>query len=321
MTSNSKGLELFPPIDSLNTFNLDVSELHTIHVSETGNANGKPVVFLHGGPGGGIEPFYSQYFHPEKWRLILIDQRGCGESTPFAELKENTTWDLVADIEKVREKLGINSWVVFGGSWGSTLALAYSQAHPNRVKGLILRGIFMLRKKELEWFYQKGASEIYPDAFEHYIKPIPSAERGDLLSAFYTRLTSEDSKQRLEAARAWAIWEGATSKLYSDPNLVERFGQDEFAEAFARIECHFFVNGGWFNPEDQLLQDIEKIRHIPAVIIQGRYDVVCPMTSAWDLHTAWPEADFHIIQDAGHSMTEPGIKSKLIEATEKFSAL
>jgi proline iminopeptidase len=300
---------------------LDVSSLHSIHVEESGNPNGKPALFLHGGPGGGIEPIYRQYFDPEKWRLILIDQRGCGKSLPFAELEENTTWELVEDIEKVREYLGIKNWVVFGGSWGSTLSLAYAETYPDRVIGLILRGIFMLRKKELQWFYQEGASEIYPDAFEHYVKPILEEDRDDFLHAFYKRLTSKDRMTRLEAAKAWSIWEGATSKLYADSNLVERFGKDKFAEAFARIECHYFVNGGWFNPEDQLLRDINKIRHIPAVIIQGRYDVVCPATSAWELHKAWPEADFHIVQDAGHSMSEPGIRSKLIEATEKFATL
>lgn len=313
--------DLFPPIEPFNEFMLEVSDLHTIHVEEAGNPEGKPAVFLHGGPGGGIESFYRQYFDPQKWRLVLIDQRGCGKSTPFAELEENTTWDIVEDIEKVRAKLGIEKWVVFGGSWGSTLSLAYAQSNPDRVKGLILRGIFMLRKKELNWFYQNGTSEIYPDAYEHYIHPIPEDERHDLLSAFYKRLTTDDTDERLEAAKAWSIWEGATSKLTSDPDLIERFGQDEFAEAFARIECHFFVNGGWFEPEDQLLQNVDKIRHIPGVIVQGRYDVVCPMTSAWDLHKAWPEAEFHIVKDAGHSMTEPGIRSKLIEATEKFTDL
>lgn len=321
MILNENLRKLYPLSDSYNAFDLPVSDLHTIHVQESGNPDGKPAVFLHGGPGGGIEPFYSQFFDPEKWRLILIDQRGCGKSTPFAELTENTTWDLVDDIEKVREKLGIEQWVVFGGSWGSTLSLAYAQSHPDKVKGMILRGIFMLRRKELQWFYQNGTSEIYPDAYEHYIKPIPEDERHDLLTAFYKRLTSEDSEERLEAAKAWSIWEGSTSKLYSDPGLVDRFGEDEFAEAFARIECHFFINGGWFDPEDQLLRDIDKIRDIPAVIIQGRYDVVCPAVSAWDLHKAWPEAEFHIVQDAGHSMTEPGIRSKLLDATDKFAQL
>lgn len=321
MILNENLRKLYPLSDSYNAFDFPVSDLHTIHVQESGNPDGKPAVFLHGGPGGGIEPFYSQFFDPEKWRLILIDQRGCGKSTPFAELTENTTWDLVDDIEKVREKLGIEQWVVFGGSWGSTLSLAYAQSHPDKVKGMILRGIFMLRRKELQWFYQNGTSEIYPDAYEHYIKPIPEDERHDLLTAFYKRLTSEDSEERLEAAKAWSIWEGSTSKLYSDPGLVDRFGEDEFAEAFARIECHFFINGGWFDPEDQLLRDIDKIRDIPAVIIQGRYDVVCPAVSAWDLHKAWPEAEFHIVQDAGHSMTEPGIRSKLLDATDKFAQL
>lgn len=314
-------MELFPPIEPYNEFFLKVSDLHTVHVEECGNPGGKPVVFLHGGPGGGIDPSYRQYFHPEKWRVVLFDQRGCGKSTPFAELRENTTWDLVSDVEKIREKLGIDQWVVFGGSWGSTLALAYAETHPERVKGLILRGIFMLRQKELLWFYQEGANYIFADAWEHYLAPIPEEERGDLMQAFYKRLTSEDRQTRLDAAKAWSIWEGSTSKLFPDPDLIEKFGGDEFAEAFARIECHYFVNKGFFDPDDQLLRNVNRIRHIPGVIVQGRYDVVCPMTSAWDLHQAWPEAELHIIPDAGHSMTEPGIRSKLVEYTEKFSEL
>ncbi len=313
--------ELYPPIKPFNEYFLNVSELHTIHVEEAGNPDGKPVVFLHGGPGGGIEPIYRQYFNPDKWRIILFDQRGCGQSTPFAELRENTTWDLVSDIESIREYLNIEKWVVFGGSWGSTLSLAYSESHPERVLGLILRGIFMLRTKELQWFYQDGASYIYPDAWEHYLKPIPREERGDLLQAFYARLTSEDRQTRLDAARAWSIWEGSTSKLFPNEHLIDRFGEDSFAEAFSRIECHYFVNHGWFDPEDQLLKNIEKIRHIPTVIVQGRYDVVCPMISAWELHHAWPEAAFHVIPDAGHSMTEPGIRSKLIEITDRYSQM
>ncbi len=311
--------ELYPPTEPYNSFFLEVSEVHKIHVEECGNPKGKPVVFLHGGPGGGIEPIYRQYFDSEKWRIILFDQRGCGKSTPFAELRENTTWDLVHDIEMIREYLDIDQWVVFGGSWGSTLSLAYAETHPERVLGLILRGIFMLRQKELRWFYQEGASYIYPDAWEYYKKPIPIDEQGDYLKAYYKRLTSTDETIRLEAARAWSIWEGSTSKLFPDLDAVKRFGAEKFAEAFARIECHYFVNKGWFDPEDQLLQNINRIRHIPAAIVQGRYDVVCPIVSAWDLHQAWPEADFHIIPDAGHSVTEPGIRSKLIEITDKFT--
>jgi proline iminopeptidase len=249
----------------------------------------------------------------------MFDQRGCGKSTPHAELRENTTWDLVSDIEKLRVKLGIEQWVVFGGSWGSTLSLAYSETHPEGCLGLILRGIFMLRQKEIRWFYQEGTSYIFPDAWEEYIKPIPEDERHDFVSAYYKRLTSPDPETRLEAARAWSVWEASTSKLLQDPGLMQRFGESNFADAFARIECHYFMNNGFFEPEDQLLRNVDRIRHIPGVIVQGRYDVVCPMISAWELHRAWPEAEFIVVPDAGHSMMEPGIRSALIEATDKFA--
>ena len=301
--------ELYPPREAYLEGKLKVSDLHTIHFEESGNPQGKPIVVLHGGPGGGCPNSYRQYFNPEKWRVIMFDQRGCGKSTPHAELRENTTWDLVGDIEKIREHLGINNWVVFGGSWGSTLSLAYSQTHPERCTGLILRGIFMLRQKELHWFYQEGASNIFPDAWEEYLKPIPLEERGDLLNAYYKRLTSEDKKIRLEAAKSWSIWEASTSKLFLDKSLMNSFGESAFADAFARIECHYFVNKGFFETEDQLLTNVDKIRHIPAVIVQGRYDVVCPMVSAWELHKEWKEAEFIVVADAGHSMTEPGIQS------------
>ncbi|MEM9922197.1 MAG: prolyl aminopeptidase [Cyanobacteria bacterium P01_D01_bin.50] len=310
--------ELYPPRDAYQEGRLQVSELHTIHFEESGNPQGKPIVVLHGGPGGGCPSSYRQYFNPKKWRLVMFDQRGCGKSTPHAELRENTTWDLVSDIEKLREHLGIEEWVVFGGSWGSTLSLAYSQTYPERCKGLILRGIFMLRQKELHWFYQEGASNIFPDAWEEYLKPIPLEERNDLLNAYYKRLTSEDKKVRLEAAKAWSIWEASTSKLFLDKSLMEKFGESDFADAFARIECHYFVNKGFLEREDQLLLNVDKIRHIPAVIVQGRYDVVCPMISAWELHQAWPEAEFIVVPDAGHSMSEPGIKSALLDATDRF---
>jgi proline iminopeptidase len=279
------------------------------------------VVFLHGGPGGGSTPIYRQYFDPQRWRIVIFDQRGCGQSTPYAELRENTTWDLVSDIEKLRQHLGIEQWVVFGGSWGSTLALAYSQTHPDSCKGLILRGIFMLRPSEISWFYQSGASYIYPDAWSEYLKPIPLEEQNDLLSAFYQRLTSEDRDIRLEAARAWSVWEASTSKLIPSVASQERFGMAEFAEAFARIECHYFVNKGFFQSENQLLENIERIRHLPGVIVQGRYDVVCPMITAWELHQVWPEAEFIVIPDAGHSVSEPGIKDALIMASDRFAAL
>ena len=313
--------ELYPPIPPYREGDLQVSELHRIHFEECGNPEGKPVIFLHGGPGGGTNPTYRQYFHPEKWRIVLFDQRGCGRSQPHAELRENTTWDLVADIEVLREHLGIEQWAVFGGSWGSTLSLAYSQTYPERCTGLILRGIFLLRRQEIQWFYQKGASYLFPDAWEHYIAPIPEEERQDLVSAYYQRLTDPDPEVRTKAARSWSIWEASTSRLRPSEDLIQRFGQTEFATAFARIECHYFVNGGFMEPEDQLLQNVDRIRHLPGVIVQGRYDVVCPPMSAWELHRAWPEAEFHLIPDAGHAMSEPGTRTELLNATDRFAAL
>ena len=313
--------QLYPEIEPYNQFDLKVSDLHTIHVEESGNINGKPVIFLHGGPGGGIEPVYRQYFNPEKWRIIVFDQRGCGQSTPHAELQENTTWDLIADIEKIRQHLEIDKWVVFGGSWGSTLSLSYAITHPDRCKALVLRGIFMIRKKEINWFYQDGTSNIYPDAWEHYLRPIPEDERHDLVAAYYKRLTSNDDSVRIEAAKAWSIWEASTSKLIQSKESIHAFEDAKVAEAFARIECHYFTNRGFFDTDEWLLENVDKIRHIPTVIVQGRYDVVCPMISAWELHRAFPEADFEIVQDAGHSMTEKGIAAKLVEYTDKFSEL
>jgi proline iminopeptidase len=313
--------DLYPAIEPYNQGKLKVSELHTIHYEESGNPQGKPVIFLHGGPGGGIVPMYRQYFDPQQWRIIIFDQRGCGQSTPYAELRENTTWDLVQDIEQLRQKLQIDKWVVFGGSWGSTLALAYAQTHPERCKGMILRGIFLLRSAEIRWFYQAGANHIYPDAWQEYLKPIPLEERDDLLAAYHKRLISEDPEIRLEAARAWSVWEASTSKLIPSPASQQSFARSEFAEAFARIECHYFVNRGFFERENQLLENIERIRHLPGVIVQGRYDVVCPMISAWELHQAWQSAEFIVIDDAGHSVSEPGIKDALIRASDRFAAL
>lgn len=321
VTHKQRLVELFPEIEPFDEGRLKVSDLHTIHYEQCGNPDGKPLVFLHGGPGGGISPSYRRYFDPKKWRIVLFDQRGCGRSKPFAELRENTTWDLVADIEKLREKLSIERWVVFGGSWGSTLSLAYAQTHPDRVVALALRGIFMLRRSELEWFYQDGASHIFPDVWETYLEPIPKRERKDMMKAYYKRLTSPDKKVRKQAAKAWSVWEGSTSKLFTDPELIERFGSGRFADAFARIECHYFTNGGFFDHDDQLLRNVKRIRHIPAVIVQGRYDVVCPSRSAWDLHKAWPESKLVMVPDAGHSMSEPGIRSALIEETDRFAAL
>jgi len=309
---------LYPEIEPFDSGLLKVSALHTLYYEQSGNPNGKPVVFLHGGPGGGTSPKCRRFFDPAIYRIVLFDQRGCGKSTPHAELTDNTTWDLVADIERLRGHLSIDRWQVFGGSWGSTLALAYAQTHPDKVTELVLRGIFMLRRWELEWFYQKGCDALYPDAWETYLNAIPEAERGDLMSAYHRRLTSTDPKTRTDAARAWSVWEGATSFLWQDPSHIESSAEDEFALAFARIECHYFVNGGFFEHDDQLLRNVDRIRNIPTVIVQGRYDVVCPLRSAWDLHRAWPEADLHIVQDAGHSAFEPGIMHELLEATDRF---
>ncbi|MBM4221496.1 MAG: prolyl aminopeptidase [Gammaproteobacteria bacterium] len=311
---------LYPPIEPWDSGWLRVSALHEIYYEQCGNPQGKPAVFLHGGPGGGGDAAPRRFFDPARYRIILLDQRGCGRSRPHAELRENTTWDLIADIEALRERLGIERWLVFGGSWGSTLALFYAEKHPERVSELVLRGIFLLRDKEIAWFYQHGASEIFPDAWERYLEFIPVAERGDLLHAYHRRLTGPDPALALEAAKIWSVWEGSTSHLLDAGATVERFGADRFALAFARIEAHYFVNHAFAEHPEQILRDIGRIRHIPAVIVQGRYDVVCPMTSAWDLHKAWPEARLQIVPDAGHSAFEPGIVHELISATDRFSA-
>lgn len=311
---------LFPEIEPFARGMLSVSALHTIYYEECGNPNGKPAVFLHGGPGAGFSNNARRFFDPKRYRIILFDQRGCGRSTPHAELRDNTTWHLVDDIEKLRAHLQIERWLVFGGSWGSTLALAYAQAHPASVTELVLRGIFMLRRSELLWFYQSGCDALYPDAWETYLSAIPATERGDLMSAYYRRLTSSDPATQLSAARAWSIWEGSTSYLIPEPGYIEATGRDQFALAFARIECHYFVHGGFLNTDAQLLEQVARIRRIPAVIVQGRYDVVCPMRSAWDLHRAWPEAELVVVPDAGHSAFEPGIAAQLVKATERFAA-
>jgi len=308
----------YPEIEPHRTGRLRVSDLHEIYFEESGNPQGKPVVFVHGGPGGGTEPKQRRFFDPAAYRIVLFDQRGSGQSTPHGELRENTTWDLVADMERLREHLAIERWQVFGGSWGSTLALAYAEAHPSRVSELVLRGIFLLRKQEIDWFYQRGADAMFPDAWEDYLAPIPEAERGDLLHAYHRRLTSDDPVARQAAAKAWSVWEGRTSCLHVNEALIARTAGDTFALAFARIECHYFVNKGFFSTDTQLLDDTGKIRHIPTVIIQGRYDVVCPMESAWALHRAFPEADLRIVPDAGHSAFEPGNLHELITATDRF---
>ena len=312
---------LYPEIEPRITGQLKVDSPHELYYEESGDPAGRPVVFLHGGPGGGTDPRQRRFFHPGRHRIVLFDQRGCGRSTPHASLDANTTWDLVADIERLRVHLGIERWQVFGGSWGSTLALAYAQKHPERVTELVLRGIFLLRRREIEWFYQHGASEIYPDAWEPYLAHIPEAERDDLMRAYHRRLTSDDPRVRLEAARRWSGWESATSHLYPERAAAADEGADLKALAMARIECHYFMNRGFLDADDQLLRDVGRIRHIPATIVQGRYDVVCPIDSAWALHRAWPEADFVVSPDSGHSAFEPGNSRALVAATDRFAGV
>jgi proline iminopeptidase len=306
----------FPKLEPINNGMLVVSKIHTLYWEECGNPSGVPLVFVHGGPGGGVSPDHRRFFDPSFYRIILFDQRGSGQSTPCAELEDNTTWHLVDDLEKIRAHLNISKWVVFGGSWGSTLALTYAIKHTEVVLGLILRGIFLCRPSEIKWFYQEGASNIFPDVWDEYLKPIPINERSDLVAAYYQRLTHADSSVRLEAAKAWSKWEAATSRLYVDPKAIDEFDDPEFALSFARIECHYFINNSFYETDNWILENIDKIRQIPCWIVQGRYDVVCPAKSAWELHKEWPEAHFTIISDAGHAAAEPGTLSALIAATE-----
>jgi proline iminopeptidase len=306
--------ELHPEREPYAEHAVDVGDGHVLHVEESGNPDGKPVVVLHGGPGGGISPKMRQFFDADAYRAVLVDQRGAGRSTPHASVEANTTWHLVEDIEKIRTQLGIEQWMVFGGSWGSTLALAYSQTHPERVTEMVLRGIFLLRPSELYWMYQDGASHIFPDVWEQYLEPIPEDERDDLMAAYHRRLFGDDDAERLHCARAWTEWEHRVSYL----DMREPDDSDEKVIAFARIENHYFVNGGFMRTPDQLLDDVDRIRHIPTVIVQGRYDVVCPIRSAWDLHRAWPEADLRISPHAGHSMFDPENTSALVDACDGF---
>ena len=312
-------MDLYPEIEPYKHEMLKVSDIHEIYLEECGNPAGKPVVFVHGGPGGGARRDDRRFFDPNKYRIVLFDQRGCGRSTPHASLEDNTTWDLVADMEKIRAHLNIETWQVFGGSWGSTLALSYAIKHPAQVSELVLRGIFMLRRKELLWFYQEGCSRLFPDVWQEFLKPIPLVERADLISAYHRRLTSQNETVRLEAARAWSIWEGSTSKLVPDSNFIEHFSDARFAAAFARIECHYFVHGGFFPSENWIIENVEAIRHLPGTIVQGRYDVVCPPESAFELAQAWPEADLQIVCSAGHNAQEPGIRSALVAATDAYA--
>lgn len=316
--------DLYPIREPYRTGFLRVSDVHELYFEESGNPDGQPAVFLHGGPGGGTDPKMRGFFDPERYRIILFDQRGCGKSRPHANLVDNTTWHLVEDIERLREHLGIHRWLVFGGSWGSTLALAYAETHPDRVAALVLRGIFLLRRWELAWFYQDphGTAAMFPDLWESYVETIPDAERGDMIAAYYKRLTGSDAQLMIRAARAWSVWEGATSFLRLNDDYVNRFHEDDaYSAAFARIECHYFVNRGFFRTDNQLIEEVGRIRHIPAVIVQGRYDVVCPLRSAWELHRAWPEADLRIIPDAGHSAFEAGTLHELVSATDRFASL
>ena len=309
----------YPPIEPFETGMLDVGDGHSIYWERVGTRGAKPAVFLHGGPGGGISPGQRRLFDPARYDVILFDQRGCGRSTPYAELENNTTWHLVADIERLRETFGFARWQVFGGSWGSTLALAYAQTHPERVSELILRGVYTLTRAELDWYYRFGVSQMFPDKWERFLAPLKSeAERADPIRAYRALLTGPDEAVKLEAAKAWAIWEGETITLLPDPAFTTPFRDGHYALAFARIENHFFVHDAWLR-ERQLLDDAYRLTGIPGVIVHGRYDMPCPARYAWELHKAWPDAEFHLIEGAGHAYSEPGILDQLIRATDKFA--
>lgn len=311
--------DLYPPIEPFANGTLPVSAMHSLYFEQCGNPHGKPVVFLHGGPGAGCGPEHRRFFDPARYRIILFDQRGCGRSTPFAETAENTTWDLVADIERLRAHLAIERWQVFGGSWGSTLALAYAEKHPDRVTELVLRGVYLLRQSELAWMYQHGLGMVWPEFWQDYLAPIPAAERIDMIGAYHRRLNDADRDVRMRAARAWALWEGRTSYLRVNETFAANFGSDAVAEAVARIECHYFVHAGFFECDGQLLRDAPRLQGIPLSIVHGRYDLLCPASNAWELHRAVPGSELMFVDDAGHSAFEPGTRSALIVATDRFA--
>ncbi|MFP4245757.1 MAG: prolyl aminopeptidase [Halochromatium sp.] len=310
---------MYPPIDPFATERLAVGQGHELHLEQCGNPAGIPAVFLHGGPGAGCGPSHRRFFDPKRYRIILFDQRGCGHSTPHASLEHNSTWDLVADLERIRAHLGIERWLVFGGSWGSTLALAYAETHPERVSALVLRGIFLCRAEEIAWFYQQGANWIFPDHWQDFLAPIPAHEQHDLLDAYHRRLTADDPATRLTAAKAWSIWEGRCATLLPDKSIRSTFSDERLALSLARIECHYFVNQAFLRPR-QLLAEAWRLRDIPGVIVQGRYDLICPLRSAWELAAAWPNAALEIIDDAGHAAFEPGIVRALVAATDRLAA-
>jgi len=310
--------DLYPVTEPLAIHHLDVGDGHKLYVEECGRLGGIPAVFLHGGPGAGIEPYHRRFFDPERYHVVLFDQRGAGRSLPHAGLEANDTARLVADIERIREFLGIERWLVFGGSWGSTLGLAYAEAHPERVTALVLRGIFLCRPHELHWFYQEGASRLCPDYWEDFVEPVPQLERHDMMSAYHRMLTGDDELLRIKAARAWSVWEGRTATMQPNPGVVEHFSDAHVALSLARIECHYFVNQAFLAP-DQLLRDAHRLADIPGVIVHGRYDVICPLENAWQLHKAWPQSELRIVPDAGHSAAEPGIRAALVQATDRFA--
>jgi proline iminopeptidase len=310
--------DLYPEVLPYRAEHFSVDQTHTLYVEEVGTSAGIPALFLHGGPGAGCESYHRRFFDPQRYRVILFDQRGAGRSTPHASLQDNTTWDLVEDIEKLRRHLGIDQWLVFGGSWGSTLALAYAETHPERVSALVLRGIFLCRPQEIQWFYQVGANRLFPDYWEDFAAPVAPAQRADMLAAYHRLLTGDDELRRLAAAKAWSVWEGRTATLLPDVNVAAHFARPHVALSMARIECHFFVNDAFLKP-DQLLADADRLAGIPGVIVHGRYDVICPLESAWALHAAWSASELSIIADAGHSAAEAGTRRRLIEATDQFA--